>query len=165
MRNYSRRVILIIVLSGILVGCRPEEKPLTIGEAIQGDYGVAFYDHISEKTIQAGTLNIENGEYTFTPQVGVDIPNFMVDRFYFISNPEGLYELSYRGSMNGEDIFVESENLDTIATISFQGPEFNGGLIHPLNLNFLVRYGADSENIYFHSTVSELQRWGVHKIE
>lgn len=159
-----RRIVLIVVLSGLMYGCRLEEEPLTIGKAIEGDYRVEYYDHINEKYIQIGTLNIENGGYVFTPQKGADT-SYLVDRFYFINNPEGQYELTDGGLVNGDDIFEESEDLDIITMISFQGYDLSGSHISPTSRNFFIRYNAKAHSLYFHSIVSEFQMWGVSKIE
>ncbi len=134
-----------------------------IGGAIDGEYSVSFGGDF----LLIGHLNLQNGEYEFSPQPGVDEQlSDACSRFFFVQHRQGTYCVEYYGSISFSSVLESLENHEILLTILFDTSAVENHVPDPVlepDRAFLLRSDLDGSILYFHSTVSEYELWSVEK--
>jgi hypothetical protein len=154
MRCRCWQVVLVGVVWIILLGGCGEDgvggtnnRPVWVGDAIEGTYAVL----VSSELI--GELTLQNGKYSFT-----SIPNSPDGEFelFFSDHPEGKYKIDrYYGSISVDSDLMKLEDDEILLKFTFISGDSERG--------FLVRNDRENKEVYFHSLVSELVIWEIHK--
>ena len=153
--KYHWPLIITLLLLSLLSACTgavEEETPVpgTLGDAIEGRY-TAYY-----RIDSIGHLSLKNGRYIFTPAEGITIPDGAKDRFYFIDRTKGLYSIEYLSPYDQNTVLENFEKDAMVTKIIFiQGNSWND--------IFYIRTDIGNDELYFHSSYSEVQAWGVRK--
>lgn len=132
--------------------------------AIEGEYVV----YCGEDLVLTGHLNLSNGEYAFTPQVGVDadVLSAANSRFFFIQYQMGTYHVEYYGLIRSDTVLDNLENDEILLTIMFDAAGTENHVPNPVRDTdqvFLIRTDIEGSRLYFHSTVSEFELWCIEK--
>ena len=147
-----------LVLIVFIVGAC--SKGHELASAINGTYTVENCIDLSDCTI-IGYLTLSEGQYTFVKEKGIDIPEDVANRFCFIQNPNGNYDLTYIKEYKPNDFLENTTDRDwAVASITFSQSIVNENC---RDSSFFIGRSIEYETLYFHSLFSELQTWSVSK--
>ena len=168
-RIYELLYMLVFIVAGASTlgactgrnGVAPEHG-YKVGEAVEGTYAV-----FARSTL-IGHLSLNSGQYTFTAQKDVVIPDEASGRFFFIKHPEGHFEIEYYGSVDQDVALEDLPDGETLLFISFgidtdDAHDAASMRYAALDRVFLIKSDKKERTLYFHSIANELQLWDVSR--
>jgi hypothetical protein len=135
--------------------------------SIQGEYVVSYITNnvVGEgpQYTVLGYLVLDEGEYSFTAEEGVVIPQDIYKRLFFVRHPAGIFELKFMYLENPDDLLLKNlVDYKVIATIGFDLSK-TGGKGIPIQHAFFIFFDLENKSIYFHGIFNELQFYKVEK--
>lgn len=108
-----------------------------------------------------GSLNLDSdGTYEFVEHDVTIVPLELMDKQkdnFFMNNPNGSYTLDYQDGFTGDTLLEEVEDHSTLVQVDFVANDSQETEV------FLIRVNKVQRNLYFHSTVSEIELFRVEK--
>ena len=143
----------------------------TIGEVIEGNYRVEDVirpegdstDTALWRTVAIGSLALADGEYTFTQREDVDISENLSNRFFFLEDAEGRYELVYDYGYQPSQNVMDVADGEFFAMLRLFGENSTDNGFGPGEEVFLITYNEKNTSVYLHSFASEMQLWYIGK--
>jgi hypothetical protein len=154
MNWYSRilLLVLIILLVSCFIGDTNSTKSGTVAANLNGEWSVEQWE-LSTGARQFGALTIKGNSYIFQPIAGAEIPAWMEARFSFINQPVGTITFDYSLGVSPTDSISNLEDNAMIVICRFNEQKEA----------FFVQVDHTQQEIRFHSTYSELQRFDIRK--
>lgn len=153
----KQRILIFLVILILFWGFSLINTEQSISAAIEGDYIVGYTAPSSpDNPIEIGTLILVEGQYFFTQQEGIEIPEHMIDRFFFVENPEGQYEVDYDSAYQSSQLIKDVEDGDTIAQINFFEKYSNVNDSFRIH-QFIIRYNNENRSLSISTWVSEIE--------
>ena len=162
-RIFFMFVLLILFLSG----CKPVEEKTTLNDLITGEYTVQYSspdEHGNfDETYSLGKLNLADGEYDFSVEIGkFEIPEHVYERLSFLNNPTGEYTILILSPSISLDMPVEEMDFGDhdflyIGYIHLDpGGEESGS-------SYLIRIDKTKKTVSLVEWVSALYFWSISK--
>ncbi len=151
------KVTILVIISIILVSCKAQStdtlmSDFSLATMVQGKWLVETVD-IDKDWTTLGTLVIDGNSYRFHSTPDVEIPAWMRDRFCFFERPAGEVGFEYEPNVFPSDDVRTFEDQDILLRWAGLGCEET----------FLVRVDQESQELYLHAQVSEIQQYRIHK--
>ncbi len=125
-------------------------ESVTAANCIDGKWFVGVQE-LDGGVRQIGTLLISGYIYSYLPTSDAEVPDWMSDRFSFINAQTGRVEYEIR--ISSDEQIENIEDNTTLAVLSFSGRDEA----------FLVRVDRDSDQLYFHAQIGEIQMYEISK--
>lgn len=147
--------IVVLILFWLVSMMDPDQN---IGAAIKGDYSVGYVlPSALDDPINIGSLILAEGQYLFILHEGIDIPEHMIDRLFFVENIEGQYQVNYQHDYQAYQKIADVEDGAILAKIVFFEKNSSMDAGQEINQIYLIRHNAENKTLYFHSPVSEIE--------